>query len=189
MRRLLYLLPFLLFIGVGIAFFLGFERDPRDIPSALIDKPAPTFELPAIPGQMVQGQPVQGQPGAGGLSSARLAGDVTLVNVFASWCIPCKAEHPVITRLSREQGVTVYGINYKDKPEDALTWLSRNGNPYAAIGADQDGRVSIDWGVYGVPESYLIDRKGRIRFKHVGPLTPQVVEEQILPMVKHLRQG
>ena len=116
-------------------------------------------------------------------------GDVTLVNVFASWCIPCKAEHPVITRLSREQGVTVYGINYKDKPEDALTWLSRNGNPYAAIGADQDGRVSIDWGVYGVPESYLIDRKGRIRYKHVGPLTPQVVVEQILPMVKHLRQG
>lgn len=179
MRRLLYLLPFLLFIGVGVAFYLGFERDPRDIPSALIDKPAPTFDLPAIPGQ----------PATGGLSSAKLSGDVTLVNVFASWCIPCKAEHPVITRLSREQGVTVYGINYKDKPEDALTWLARNGNPYAAIGADQDGRVSIDWGVYGVPESYLIDRKGRIRYKHVGPLTPQVVEEQILPMIKHLRQG
>ncbi|HYF86272.1 DsbE family thiol:disulfide interchange protein [Azospirillum sp.] len=179
MRRLLYLLPFLLFIGVGIAFYLGFQRDPRDIPSALIDKPAPTFELPAI----------SGQPATGGLSSARLKGDVTLVNVFASWCIPCKAEHPVITRLSREQGVTVFGINYKDKPEDALTWLARNGNPYAAIGADQDGRVSIDWGVYGVPESYLIDRQGRIRFKHVGPLTPQVVEEQLLPMVKHLRQG
>lgn len=179
MRRLLYLLPFLLFIGVGIAFYLGFQRDPRDIPSALIDKPAPTFALP----------PIQGQPATGGLSSARLTGDVTLVNVFASWCIPCKAEHPVITRLSREQGVTVFGINYKDKPEDALTWLSRNGNPYAAVGADLDGRVSIDWGVYGVPESYLIDRQGRIRFKHVGPLTPQVVEEQILPMVKHLRQG
>jgi cytochrome c biogenesis protein CcmG/thiol:disulfide interchange protein DsbE len=179
MRRLLYLLPFLLFIGVGIAFYLGFQRDPRDIPSALIDKPAPTFDLPAI----------QGQPATGGLSSVRLTGDVTLVNVFASWCIPCKAEHPVITRLSREQGVTVFGINYKDKPKDALTWLARNGNPYAAIGADQDGRVSIDWGVYGVPESYLIDRQGRIRFKHVGPLTPQVVEEQLLPMVKHLRQG
>ncbi|WP_372397854.1 DsbE family thiol:disulfide interchange protein [Azospirillum sp. HJ39] len=180
MRRLLYLLPFLLFIGVGIAFYLGFQRDPRDIPSALIDKPAPTFDLP----------PIQGQPAAtSGLSSAKLTGEVTLVNVFASWCIPCKAEHPVITRLSREQGVTVFGINYKDKPEDALTWLSRNGNPYAAVGADLDGRVSIDWGVYGVPESYLIDRQGRIRFKHVGPLTPQVVEEQILPMVKHLRQG
>ncbi|AWU94891.1 DsbE family thiol:disulfide interchange protein [Azospirillum ramasamyi] len=179
MRRLLYLLPFLLFIGVGIAFYLGFQRDPRDIPSALIDKPAPTFDLPAI----------AGGPATGGLSSSKLTGDVTLVNVFASWCIPCKAEHPVITRLAREQGVTVYGINYKDKPEDALTWLARYGNPYAAIGADPDGRVSIDWGVYGVPESYLIDRQGRIRFKHVGPLTPQVVEEQLLPMVKHLRQG
>ena len=179
MRRLLYLLPFLLFIGVGIAFYLGFQRDPRDIPSALIDKPAPTCDLRAT----------AGGPATGGLSSSKLTGDVTLVNVFASWCIPCKAEHPVITRLAREQGVTVYGINYKDKPEDALTWLARYGNPYAAIGADPDGRVSIDWGVYGVPESYLIDRQGRIRFKHVGPLTPQVVEEQLLPMVKHLRQG
>ncbi|MBP2300358.1 DsbE family thiol:disulfide interchange protein [Azospirillum picis] len=179
MRRLLYLLPFLLFIGVGVAFYLGFERDPRDIPSALIDKPAPVFELP----------PIEGLPASAGLSSARLTGDVTLVNVFASWCIPCKAEHPVITRLSREKGVTVFGINYKDKPEDARTWLSRNGDPYAAIGADQDGRVSIDWGVYGVPESYLIDRQGRIRFKHVGPLTPEVIDQQILPMVKHLRQG
>ncbi len=177
MRRLLYLLPFLLFIGVGVAFYLGFQRDPRDIPSALIDKPVPTFDLPPLPGR------------AEGLSSARLTGDVTLVNVFASWCIPCKAEHPVITRLAREQGVTVRAINHKDKAEDALNWLARNGDPYASIGVDLDGRTSIDWGVYGVPESFLIDRQGRIRFKHVGPLTPQVIEEQILPMVKHLRQG
>lgn len=177
MRRLLYLLPFLLFIGVGAAFYLGFQRDPRDIPSALIDKPVPAFDLPPLPGR------------AEGLSSARLTGDVTLVNVFASWCIPCKAEHPVITRLAREQGVTVRAINHKDKAEDALNWLARNGDPYASIGVDLDGRTSIDWGVYGVPESFLIDRQGRIRFKHVGPLTPQVIEEQILPMVKHLRQG
>ncbi len=180
MRRLLYLLPFLLFLGVGLTFYRGFERDPRDIPSALIDKPVPAFDLP----------PIQGAgPGAEGLSSARLTGDVTLVNVFASWCIPCKVEHPIVTRLSREQGVTVRGINHKDKAEDALGWLARNGNPYRSIGADPDGRVSIDWGVYGVPESYLVDRQGRIRFKHVGPLTPQVVEEQILPLVKRLRQG
>lgn len=178
MRRLLYLLPFLLFIGVGAAFYLGFQRDPRDIPSALIDKPVPAFDLPPLPGH------------AEGLSSARLTGgDVTLVNVFASWCIPCKAEHPVITRLAREQGVTVRAINHKDKAEDALNWLARNGDPYASIGVDLDGRTSIDWGVYGVPESFLVDRQGRIRFKHVGPLTPQVIEEQILPMVKHLRQG
>ncbi|MBP2229754.1 DsbE family thiol:disulfide interchange protein [Azospirillum agricola] len=175
MRRLLYLLPFLLFIGVGVAFYLGFQRDPRDIPSALIDKPVPSFELPPLPGRPE------------GLSAERLKGDVTLVNVFASWCIPCKAEHPIITRLAREQGVTVRAINHKDKAEDALAWLARNGDPYASIGADLDGRVSIDWGVYGVPETFLVDRQGRIRFKHVGPLTPQVVDEQILPMVKHLR--
>ncbi|MCW2238248.1 DsbE family thiol:disulfide interchange protein [Azospirillum canadense] len=175
MRRLIFLLPLLLFVGVGVAFLLGFERDPRDIPSALIDKPAPEFALAPLPGHKE------------GVSSAMLKGDVTLVNVFASWCIPCKAEHPVITRLSKELGVTVRGINYKDKTEDALDWLKRNGDPYASIGADQDGRVSIDWGVYGVPETYLIDRQGRIRFKQVGPLTPQVVDEQILPMIKHLR--
>lgn len=175
MRRLIFLLPLLLFVGVGVAFFLGFERDPRDIPSALIDKPVPDFALPALPGHKE------------GVSSAMLKGDVTLVNVFASWCIPCKAEHPVITRLSKELGVTVRGINYKDKTEDALGWLQRNGDPYASIGADLDGRVSIDWGVYGVPETYLVDRQGRIRFKQVGPLTPQVVDEQILPMIKHLR--
>ncbi|MBP2296636.1 DsbE family thiol:disulfide interchange protein [Azospirillum rugosum] len=175
MRRLIFLLPLLLFVGVGVAFLLGFERDPRDIPSALIDKPAPDFTLPPLPGHKE------------GVSSAMLKGDVTLVNVFASWCIPCKAEHPVITRLSKELGVTVRGINYKDKTGDALDWLKRNGDPYASIGADLDGRVSIDWGVYGVPETYLIDRQGRIRFKQVGPLTPQVVDEQILPMVKHLR--
>ena len=175
MRRLIFLLPLLLFVGVGVAFFLGFERDPRDIPSALIDKPVPEFALPALAGHKE------------GLSTPMLKGDVTLVNVFASWCIPCKAEHPVITRLSKELGVTVRGINYKDKTEDAVDWLRRNGDPYASVGADLDGRVSIDWGVYGVPETYLIDRQGRIRFKQVGPLTPQVVEEQILPMIKHLR--
>ncbi|AIB10528.1 thiol:disulfide oxidoreductase DsbE [Azospirillum argentinense] len=177
MRRLIYLLPLLLFVGVGVAFLRGFDRDPRDIPSALIDKPAPEFSLPPLPGYKE------------GLSNATLKGDVTLVNVFASWCIPCKAEHPIITRLAREQGVTVRGINHKDKAEDAIAWLNRNGDPYASIGVDLDGRVSIDWGVYGVPETFLLDRQGRIRFKHVGPLTPQVVEEQILPMVKHLRSA
>ena len=177
MRRLIYLLPLLLFVGVGVAFLRGFDRDPRDIPSALIDKPAPEFALPPLPGYKE------------GLSNATLKGDVTLVNVFASWCIPCKAEHPVITRLAREQGVTVRAINHKDKAEDAIAWLKRNGDPYASIGVDLDGRTSIDWGVYGVPETFLLDRQGRIRFKHVGPLTPQVVEEQILPMVKHLRSA
>ena len=181
MRRLLFLLPLLLFVGVGLAFFFGFERDPRNIPSVLIDKPVPSFALPGLPGR--------DKAGSGGLASGDLAGDVTLVNVFASWCVPCKVEHPIITRLAREQGITVHAINHKDKAEDALAWLARNGDPYARIGADLDGRVSIDWGVYGVPETFLVDRQGRIRYKHVGPLTPAVVEETIIPLVKELRKG
>lgn len=177
MRRLIFVVPLLLFAGVGAAFYLGFDRDPQEIPSVLIDKPVPTFALPPLPGQ------------SAGLSSDDLKGDVQLVNVFASWCVPCKLEHPIITRLAREQGVTVRGINYKDQPENALNWLARNGNPYATIGADTDGRAAIDWGVYGVPETFLIDRQGRIRFKQAGPLTPEIVEKQILPLVKELRKG
>ena len=183
--RLIFILPIGMF--VLIAGFLGWalllNRDPATLPSMLIDKPPPQMALPPL---------LDYKPG---IDTAKL-GDgkkVVLVNIFASWCPPCQVEHPVLLKLSRDANwqsqIEIVGIDYKDKPEDALTWLSRNGNPYAAIGADQDGRVSIDWGVYGVPESYLIDRKGRIRYKHVGPLTPQVVEEQILPMVKHLRQG
>jgi len=177
MRRLFYILPLLLFVIVGAAFYYGFQRDPREIPSVLIDKPVPEFALPPLPGRDK------------GLASADLKGDVQLVNVFASWCIPCKAEHPIITRLAREGGIPVRAINHKDKPADALAWLKTNGDPYASIGADADGRVSIDWGVYGVPETFLIDRQGRIRYKHVGPLTPDVVQDRILPLVKELRKG
>lgn len=177
MKRLIFILPLLLFAGVGVAFYVGFDRDPQAIPSVLIDKPVPTFSLPPLPGRDA------------GLSSEDLKGDVQLVNVFASWCVPCKLEHPIITRLAREEGVTVRGINYKDKPQDALNWLARNGDPYTSVGTDNDGRVAIDWGVYGVPETFLIDREGHIRFKHTGPLTPEAVEKQILPLVKELRKG
>jgi len=177
MRRLMYILPLLVFLGVGVAFLRGFDRDPREIPSALIDKPVPEFALPPLPGHKQ------------GLSSADLKGDVQLVNVFASWCIPCKAEHPIVSRLAEREGLPVRAINYKDKAENALDWLARNGDPYASIGVDADGRASIDWGVYGVPESFLIDRQGRIRYKHVGPLTPEAVEQTILPLVKELRKG
>lgn len=176
MRRLIYILPLLLFLGVGLAFLLGFNRNPRDVPSALIDKPVPEFALAPLPGHKQ------------GLSSADLKGDVQLVNVFASWCIPCKVEHPIVSRLA-EQGIPVRAINHKDKPADALAWLARNGDPYTSIGVDSDGRTSIEWGVYGVPETFLIDRQGRIRYKHVGPLTPEAVEQTILPMVKELRKG
>ena len=177
MRRLAFLLPLAVFFGVAIYFALPLIRgtNPSVIPSALIDRPVPAFDLPPLPGQTK------------GLADADLRGEAQLVNVFASWCLPCKAEHPLLMRLAREQGITIRGINYKDKPNDALAWLAANGNPYRTVGADEAGRVSIDWGVYGVPETYVIDRQGRIRYRHVGPLVPAVVESSILPLLKQLR--
>jgi cytochrome c biogenesis protein CcmG/thiol:disulfide interchange protein DsbE len=175
MRRLIFILPLLLFVVVVGYFAVGLTRDPKLIPSALIDKPVPEFTLPPL---MKDGA---------GFSSADLRGKVQLVNVFASWCAPCKIEHPVLMRLAKEQGVVVRGINYKDKPEDAAAWLRQSGNPYSSIGFDGDGRVSIDWGVYGVPESYVIDREGRIRYKVVGPLMPDEVEKTILPLIRSLQ--
>lgn len=177
MRRLIFILPLLLFAGVAVAFYLGFNHDPREIPSVLIDKPVPEFALPPLPGR------------DHGLATADLKGEVQLVNVFASWCVPCRLEHPVITRLAKELGVPVRALNHKDKAEDALAWLKRNGDPYTSIGVDADGRVSIDWGVYGVPETFLVDRQGRIRYKHVGPLTAEVVERDLLPLIRELRKG
>jgi cytochrome c biogenesis protein CcmG, thiol:disulfide interchange protein DsbE len=173
-RRLLYLLPVLVFIGVGIGLAVGLTRDPGVLPSALLDRPVPAFELPPIEGR-----------GGDGLSSQDLAGDVALVNVFASWCVPCRAEHPVLMGLA-ERGVPIYGINYKDRPEQASAWLAELGDPFRRIGADRDGRVSIDWGVYGVPETFFIGPDGRIRHKFVGPLQPRDVEEILLPLMAEL---
>ncbi len=175
MKRLVYILPLAVFAVLAFYFVLGLRLDPSVIPSALIDKPVPTFELP----------PIEGKPG-NGFSSADLVGRVSAVNVFASWCLPCSAEHPLVTRLGQIEGVTLYGINYKDKPADALAWLDELGNPYWEIGADAKGRVGIDWGVYGLPETFIIDKKGRIRYKHVGPMTPKSFEDHILKMVEEL---
>lgn len=177
MRRLLYLLPFALFLGIAAYAALPLIRgsDPSVVPSALIDHPVPPFSLPPLPGR------------TDGLADRDLTGEVQLVNVFASWCAPCKIEHPLLMQLARQQGVTVRGINYKDKPNDALAWLKANGDPYKTVGADQTGRVAIDWGVYGVPETFVIDRQGRIRFRHVGPLAPGVVDGTILPLIRQLR--
>jgi cytochrome c biogenesis protein CcmG/thiol:disulfide interchange protein DsbE len=174
LRRLLFLLPVLIFIGVGIGLAVGLTRDPSTLPSALIDKPVPTFELP----------PIAGRDGPG-FSSADLAGRVSLVNVFASWCVPCRVEHPLLMALA-DEGVAIYGIDYKDPADKAAGWLAELGDPYRAIGADQDGRVAVDWGVYGVPETFVIDRDGRIRHRHVGPLQPRDIEETIKPLLEHL---
>ncbi|HEX6978008.1 MAG TPA: DsbE family thiol:disulfide interchange protein [Alphaproteobacteria bacterium] len=177
MRRLIFVLPLVAFAAVAAWFAVGLTRDPNLVPSALIDQPIPTFELPPLAGS-----------GVPGLSDAAIKGKVALVNVFASWCVPCKAEHPVLMRLAEERRVPIYGINYKDAERDARAWLDTLGNPYAAIGHDLSGRVGIDWGVYGVPETFVVDRTGRIRHKHVGPITPQILRDEILPLIASLEK-
>ena len=175
-RRWIFLAPAGAFALVASALGIGLTLNLREIPSALIDKPVPTFRLPPVKGRDL------------GLSSDDLRGEISLVNIFASWCIPCLAEHPIFMRLKREGIVPVHGINYKDDPNAAAEWLERNGDPYARTGADLDGRVAIDWGVYGVPETFIIDRAGRIVFKQIGPITPQILDDQILPLIARLGQ-
>ena len=180
-RRLIYLLPLLLFLAVAAYFFLGLGQDPHRLPSALLDKPAPQFALPPLPGREAAA------PDPGFETADLRTGEVTLVNVFASWCVPCRAEHPVVSRLAREAGIKVHAINYKDKPEEALAWLRRLGDPYSRIGADRDGRVAIEWGVYGVPETFVVDGEGVIRYRYPGPLGPDEVEQTLLPLIRKLR--
>ena len=159
-RRLGYLIPVLLFLVVAGFLGVGLLLNPRIIPSALIDKPVPRFALPGLEGHQ-------------GLASDDLTGGVQLVNVFASWCVPCRAEHPILMELKRQGVAPIQGINYKDAPANARDYLAETGDPYERIGADRDGRAGIEWGVYGVPETFVIDAKGRIAYKQVGPIMPQ----------------
>jgi cytochrome c biogenesis protein CcmG, thiol:disulfide interchange protein DsbE len=170
LRLVLALLPLICLVGLIALFAANINRNPSLVQSVLIDKPAPVFSLPAVRGL-----------GVPGFDTARLEGQVSIVNVFASWCIPCRDEHPVLDALKRETGVTLFGINQKDAPENAAQFLSVLGNPYDAIGADSDGRTSIDWGVYGVPETFIVDAKGVIRFKHTGPLSMADIDREIVP--------
>ncbi len=147
-----------------------------NIPSALIDMPVPEFDLPPVAGR------------ERGLSSDDLTGEVTLVNFFASWCLPCQIVHPVLTELAAKGVVRVYGINYRDRPEDVSRWLERLGDPYHRTGADLDGRAGIEWGVYGLPETFVVDANGRIVYKHIGPVRPEDLDETILPLIESLRQ-
>ncbi|MCC6716258.1 MAG: DsbE family thiol:disulfide interchange protein [Acetobacteraceae bacterium] len=178
MRRLVYLVPLLLFAALagyfGVALLSG--RDPHELPSALLDKPAPDFALPGL-------------GGGAGLSMAGLRGQVVVLNFFASWCAPCRVEHPVLLRLGRQEKVRLVGIAYKDKPEDSRRFLAELGDPFRAVGSDRDGRVGIDFGLYGVPETYVIDRQGHIRKRFVGPLTPAAVERELLPLLRGLAGG
>jgi cytochrome c biogenesis protein CcmG/thiol:disulfide interchange protein DsbE len=173
-NRLIYILPLTVFLIMAVYFAIGLTKDPKILPSALIDKPVPEFSLP----------PIDGGPGTG-FSSADLRGNgVSVVNVFASWCVPCRIEHPLITRLAALKVATVYGLNYKDKPESALKWLREMGDPYAAHGADPKGRVAIDFGVYGIPETFIIDNQGIIRYKYVGPINAARLEKEILTIIR-----
>ncbi|MEQ9346631.1 MAG: DsbE family thiol:disulfide interchange protein [Thalassospira sp.] len=177
MRFSLAVIPLVLFAALAGVFLLNIDKDASVVPSVLIDKPAPDFSLPPLPGR------------ENGLSRADLIkGEVSVLNVFASWCIPCRAEHPLIKRLSQEAGVSVFGLNYKEKdPQDGAKWLDELGDPYQAVGMDLSGRTGIDFGVYGVPETFIIDGTGQIRYKHVGPVTPDVLEKVLLPKITELK--
>ena len=176
MPRLRFILPVVLFAGVALALAVGLTLEPGELPSAMIDKPAPEFDLPAVSGR------------PRGLASSDLVGEVRLVNFFASWCAACRVEHPLLNRLTEDGVVAVFGVNYKDKPEDARRWLDQLGDPYVRSGADIPGRTGIDWGVYGLPETFIVDASGRIIYKHVGAIYPEDLENTILPIIESLRQ-
>lgn len=175
-RGALFALPALGFAGLAAAFGWGLTRDASVVPSALIDKPVPDFDLPPVKGRTQ------------GLATRDLRGEVSLVNVFASWCTACRYEHPIFMRLAAEKAVPIHGLNYKDAPDDAAAWLDALGDPYTRTGADRDGRVGIEWGVYGVPETFVISRDGRIAYKHVGPVDSRALRDTILPLIAELRK-
>jgi len=173
--RLPYAIPVIITALIGVALAIGLTLNPRDIPSALIGSSVPEFDLPPVQGSLL------------GLSSADLKGEVSIVNVWASWCTECRKEHPLLMTIEERAGVPVHGINYKDKPADAENMINELGNPYTRDGADLDGRVSIDWGVYGVPETFVIDRQGRIAYKRIGRVTEEELTETILPLINKLK--
>lgn len=171
-----FAIPLVLFILLVAFLAVGLRHDPHEVPSPLIDKPAPAFQLAQLrdPSQT--------------FSAADMRGRVWMLNVWASWCVTCRDEHPLLLQYARSGAVPIYGLNYKDKREDALSWLGELGDPYVLSVSDNDGRVGIDYGVYGAPETYLIDRDGIIRFKQVGPVTPDIWQQTILPLAQQLNK-
>jgi cytochrome c biogenesis protein CcmG/thiol:disulfide interchange protein DsbE len=170
-----YIIPLVIFIIMAVFLAVGLNLNPRDIPSPLIDKPAPAFSAPKL------GAPSET------LSQTDMQGKVWLFNVWASWCVSCRAEHPIMNQLAQQKAAVIVGLNYKDEPDAAKGWLAQLGNPYDVSIMDQDGRIGIDWGVYGVPETFVIDKKGVIRYKHTGPVTAQDVQTIFLPLIAKLQ--
>ena len=176
MKALRFGVPLALFMAMLFFLWKGLALDPHSVPSPLIDKPAPVFTLPML-----------NAPG-NNFSSTDLRGKVWLLNVWGSWCGSCRAEHPLLVALAQNGSVPIYGLNWKDTHDDATQWLARSGDPYTLSVADADGRVAIDFGVYGAPETFVIDKQGIIRYKQVGPLTPEAINDIILPLVKRLQR-
>jgi len=175
MNRIL-LIPLVLFIALVAFLLIGLHRDPHEVPSPLINKPAPDFQLPQL------------QQSIATFSANEMRGKVWLLNFWGTWCVACREEHPLLVEYAKTGLVPIYGVDYKDERAAALRWLDEFGNPYVLTAFDVDGRVSIDYGVYGAPESYLIDRNGVIRFKQIGPITEEVWQKQILPLARQLNQ-
>jgi cytochrome c biogenesis protein CcmG, thiol:disulfide interchange protein DsbE len=172
-----FLLPFAVFLTLVLFLGIGLRLNPREVPSPLIDKPAPPFKLAQL------------HESGKTISPQDMVGKVWLLNVWASWCVACRQEHPVLMEFAKQGVVPLLGLNYKDGTENGAGWLRQFGNPYSISGVDADGRVGIDYGVYGVPETFVIDKKGVIRMKHIGPVTPEVITEKLLPMIKELNRA
>ena len=174
MRALKFGIPLLLFALLVAFFAVGLSRDPREVPSPLIGKPAPMFKLEQLH-----------QPQAA-FTPENMKGKVWMLNVWASWCVSCRVEHPLLVEMARRNVVPIVGLNYKDKRDDGLQWLRKFGNPYDLSAYDDEGKVGIDYGVYGVPETFVIDKQGVIRYKQIGPITPEALEQKILPLLRTL---
>lgn len=172
-----FLLPLAIFVGLVIFLGIGLRLDPREIPSPLIGKPVPVFQVTQLhePGKTISGKDMVGQ--------------VWLLNVWASWCVSCRQEHPVWMDFAKLKVVPIVGLNYKDARKDGTEWLSQFGNPYNVSAFDNDGRVGIDFGVYGVPETFVIDKRGVIRYKQIGPVTPEIITNKLLPLIKELNRA
>ncbi len=178
------LVPVLIFAGLAAIFMTGLRSgDPSKLPSALINKPAPSFDLPALQGLTIDTAAVPG------FASGSLAeGRITLVNVWASWCGPCREEHPQLMELAKRDDIDMAGLNYKDQRENALRFLNALGNPYTKVGVDANGRAAVDWGVYGVPETFVVNGEGTIVYKYTGPISEQAMREEVIPAIEKARQ-